>query len=291
MEKMSKQQQAQSVNRIRNMKQTGEPIAMITAYDYCSARLAEAAQIDMILVGDSLGNVVLGYDSTVPVTIEDIIYHARAVRRGAPHTFIVADMPFMTYHSTVTETLHYIKRLMQKGHVNAIKMEGGTEIVQMVTASVQAGVPVLGHIGLTPQSVNQIGGYCVQGKTIKDARRLLADAQQLEQAGAFALVLELMTAQVATYISERIKIPTIGIGAGQHCNGQVLVYHDLLHYDITNHPKRFVKQYADIGNTIQQAITTYIQDVKQCVFPAPEHSFVAEKEVVAQLYKNEGTPL
>lgn len=283
-ERMNKPKQPLSIVKMKTMKKQNEPIAMVTAYDYPTARLAEEAGVDIILVGDSLGNVVLGYDSTLPVTIDDMVYHSRAVRRGAPNTFIVTDMPFMTYHSTVAETLNGVRRIMQEGHATAVKMEGGAEIAPMVKACVQAGVPVLGHIGLTPQSVHQIGGYRIQGKTMEDAQRLLEDALALQEAGAFGVVLELVTDEVAAYISERLEIPTIGIGAGVKCDGQVLVFHDIVRYDADYRPKRFVKTYADVGTTIREAFASYVEEVKQRTFPAQEHVFAADEELVGQLY-------
>ncbi|EPY12387.1 3-methyl-2-oxobutanoate hydroxymethyltransferase [Paenibacillus sp. MER 180] len=281
---MNKPKQPLSIVKMKTMKKQNEPIAMVTAYDYPTARLAEEAGVDIILVGDSLGNVVLGYDSTLPVTIDDMVYHSRAVRRGAPNTFIVTDMPFMTYHSTVAETLNGVRRIMQEGHATAVKMEGGAEIAPMVKACVQAGVPVLGHIGLTPQSVHQIGGYRIQGKTMEDAQRLLEDALALQEAGAFGVVLELVTDEVAAYISERLEIPTIGIGAGVKCDGQVLVFHDIVRYDADYRPKRFVKTYADVGTTIREAFASYVEEVKQRTFPAQEHVFAADEELAGQLY-------
>jgi len=283
-ERMNKPKQPLSIVKMKTMKKQNEPIAMVTAYDYPTARLAEEAGVDIILVGDSLGNVVLGYDSTLPVTIDDMVYHSRAVRRGAPNTFIVTDMPFMTYHSTVAETLNGVRRIMQEGHATAVKMEGGAEIAPMVKACVQAGVPVLGHIGLTPQSVHQIGGYRIQGKTMEDAQRLLEDALALQEAGAFGVVLELVTDEVAAYISERLEIPTIGIGAGVKCDGQVLVFHDIVRYDADYRPKRFVKTYADVGTTIREAFASYVEEVKQRTFPAQEHVFAADEELAGQLY-------
>ncbi|KJB87012.1 3-methyl-2-oxobutanoate hydroxymethyltransferase [Paenibacillus sp. E194] len=281
---MNKPKQPLSIVKMKTMKKQNDPIAMVTAYDYPTARLAEEAGVDIILVGDSLGNVVLGYDSTLPVTIDDMVYHSRAVRRGAPNTFIVTDMPFMTYHSTVAETLNGVRRIMQEGHATAVKMEGGAEIAPMVKACVQAGVPVLGHIGLTPQSVHQIGGYRIQGKTMEDAQRLLEDALALQEAGAFGVVLELVTDEVAAYISERLEIPTIGIGAGVKCDGQVLVFHDIVRYDADYRPKRFVKTYADVGTTIREAFASYVEEVKQRTFPAQEHVFAADEELAGQLY-------
>lgn len=264
-----------NIVKLKKMKKDGDPITMVTAYDYPSARLAEEAGIDMILVGDSLGNVVLGYDSTIPVTIDDMVYHTRATARGAQQTFIVADLPFMTYHGSLDETFRNVRRLMQEGHAHAVKMEGGAEIASTVKGIVQAGVPVLGHIGLTPQSVNQIGGYRVQGKDAADRKRLMDDAKALEAAGAFAVVLELVTEEAAAEISKELSIPTIGIGAGRSCDGQVLVYHDILKYTSTYREKRFVKTYADIGSIAREGIAQYVREVKGRAFPAEEHVFTA----------------
>lgn len=276
--------QALNIVKMKKMKQDGIPITMITAYDYPSARLAEEAGIDVLLVGDSLGNVVLGYDSTIPVTTEDIVYHTRAVARGAQHTFIVADLPFMTYHGSIDETLRTVRQIMQHGGAHAVKMEGGAEIAKAVQAIVQAGVPVLGHIGLTPQSVNQIGGYRVQGKDERDARRLLEDAKALERAGVFGIVLELVTEEVAALISKEVSVPTIGIGAGRGVDGQVLVFHDVLKYDPHYREKRFVKTYADIGVQIRTGIAEYVNDVKNKAFPEEKHGFSAEDGVLESLY-------
>ncbi|NWL87267.1 3-methyl-2-oxobutanoate hydroxymethyltransferase [Paenibacillus sp. 79R4] len=273
-----------NIVKMKRMKQEGDPISMITAYDYPSAVLAEEAGVDIILVGDSLGNVVLGYDTTIPVTLDDMVYHSRSVARGARNTFIVTDMPFMTYHGSIDETMRGVSRLMQEGHAQAVKMEGGAEITDTVERIVQAGVPVLGHIGLTPQSVNQIGGYRIQGKDEADAKRLLEDARALEQAGAFGIVLELVTEEVAAYISSELSIPTIGIGAGRGCDGQVLVYHDVLKYTSNYRNKRFVKTFGDIGEQIRTGISAYVQEVKMRQFPAEEHVFAAEEGVLDNLY-------
>ncbi|WP_026263753.1 3-methyl-2-oxobutanoate hydroxymethyltransferase [Paenibacillus terrigena] len=279
-----KRKQRLTIPKFKQMKVDKNPITMITAYDYPSAILAEEAGVDMILVGDSLGNVVLGYDSTLPVTIDDMVYHTRSVVRGAQDTFVVADMPFMTYHGSVDQTLRNVARLMQEGRAHAVKMEGGSEIALAVDAVVKAGVPVVGHIGLTPQSVHQIGGFRVQGKVPEDAKRLLEDAKALERAGAFAIVLELVTEEVATYISEQLNIPTIGIGAGRGCDGQVLVFHDVVTYASPYRNKKFVKTYVDVGSLIRQGISQYVQEVKEGSFPAPEHVFTAEDTVVESLY-------
>lgn len=262
--------------KLKKMKQDGVPISMITAYDFPSAILAQEAGIDVILVGDSLGNVVLGYETTVPVTLDDIIYHTRAVTRAATSCFVVADMPFMTYHGSIDTTLANVGRLMREGLPQSVKMEGGKEIAATVAACVQAGVPVMGHLGLTPQSVNQIGGYLVQGKNSAQAQKLIEDAKALEQAGAYAIVLELVTESLAAYITEQLSIPTIGIGASASCDGQVLVFHDLLQYGAESQPKKMVKTYANIGNEIRKGISAYVQDVKSRQFPQKEHVFQSE---------------
>ena len=273
-----------NIIKLKKMKETGDPISMITAYDYPSARLAEEAGIDIILVGDSLANVVLGYDSTIPITIDDMVFHSRSVARGATHTFIVTDMPFMTYHGSIDETLRAVRRIMQEGYAHGVKMEGGAEIAPAVAAIVKAGVPVLGHIGLTPQSVNQIGGYRIQGKTLEEAKQLMEDAKALEKAGAFAIVLELVTEEVAAAISAAISIPVIGIGAGREVDGQVLVYHDVLKYTANYREKRFVKTYADLGELAKKGITEFIEEVKTKQFPSEDHVFAANEEVLDQLY-------
>lgn len=276
--------QALNIVKMKKMKAEGVPLSMLTAYDYPSAVLAEEAGIDLILVGDSLGNVVLGYNTTLPITIEDMVYHTRSVTRGAQSTFIVADMPFMTYHGSIDETLRGVRRLMQEGRAHAVKMEGGLEICETVATVVAAGVPVLGHIGLTPQSVNMIGGYRIQGKDAKDAQRLMDEAKALEAAGAFAIVLELVTEEVAQAISEALSIPTIGIGAGRYCDGQVLVFHDLLRYASPYREKRFVKTYADVGNVIREGISQYVKEVKERSFPDEGHVFNADETVLESLY-------
>lgn len=264
-----------TITKLQRMKTEGEPITMLTAYDFPSARLAEEAGIDTILVGDSLGNVVLGYDTTIPVTLDDMIAHARSVARGAAGTFRIVDMPFLTAQISREETLRNAARLMQEGFAHSVKIEGGQEVAEHVAACVQAGIPVIGHIGLTPQSVHQLGGYRIQGKLEADAARLEADALALQQAGAYAVVLELVTEPIATAISRKLSIPTIGIGAGAGCDGQVLVYHDLIQYASPYRPKKFVKTYADVGTTIRQAIGEYVTEVKARSFPAEEHTFGA----------------
>lgn len=281
---MDKQPKPVTTARMKKMKQEGTPIAIVTAYDYPSAKLAEAAGVDAILVGDSLGNVVLGYDSTLPVTLDDMIYHTRAVTRAATLPFVIADMPFMTYHGSVEDTLRNVAKLMQEGRAKAVKMEGGAEIAGAVGACVRAGVPVMGHLGLTPQSVHQIGGYFVQGRTEAQARKLMDDAKALEQAGAFAIVLELVTDELAAAITEQLAIPTIGIGSGSRCDGQVLVFHDLLQYGTDIMPKKFVKPYAQAGEIIKDGIARYVHEVKSRSFPDADHSFHGEPEALVGLY-------
>jgi 3-methyl-2-oxobutanoate hydroxymethyltransferase len=263
-------------------KETGEKISMLTAYDYPSARLAEGAGIDVILVGDSLGMVVLGYESTVPVTMDEMLHHAKAVRRGAPQTFIVVDMPFMSY-STLELALHNAGRLIQEGGADAVKLEGGEDFTEIVKALSKAGIPVVGHIGLTPQTATQLGGYKVQGKDLESARKLGKDAQALQEAGIFMLVLELIPSQVSARISSILSIPTIGIGAGAECDGQVLVYHDILGLFDRFIPK-FVRQYAQLGEQALQAIQKYNQEVKEKTFPAAEHVFNLADELIAKLH-------
>lgn len=278
-----------NIVKMKKMKEEGNPLSMVTAYDYPTAKLTEEAGVDLILVGDSLGNVVLGYNSTIPVTLDDMVYHTRAVARGAEQTFIVADMPFMTYHGNIDETLRGVRRLMQEGHAQAVKMEGGKEICATVQAVVKSGVPVLGHIGLTPQSVNQIGGYRIQGKDPADAERLMDEAKALEAAGAFGIVLELVTEQVAEAISKELTIPTIGIGAGRYCDGQVLVFHDIFQYASPYMDKRFVKTYGDIGSLIREGLGNYVKEVKERTFPAENHVFLADDHVLESLYGNSTT--
>lgn len=276
--------------KLQKMKSDGTPISVITAYDYPSALLADQAGVDVILVGDSLGNVVLGYESTIPVTLDDMVYHTKAVTRAARSSFVVADLPFMTYHGSLDATLAHAARLMQEGLAKAVKLEGGAEIAPAVRALVQAGIPVMGHIGLTPQSIHQIGGFKVQGKTSSQAQKLIDDALALQEAGAFSIVLELVTDQLAALVTEKLAIPTIGIGAGAACDGQVLVFHDVLGYGEESHPKRFVKPYANIGEIIRSSIRQYVEEVKDRSFPGPEHSFHMDDEAAASLYGSSGNP-
>ena len=255
-----------------NMKRRQEKITMVTAYDAPTARLVEQAGIDLILVGDSLGMVVLGYETTVPVTLEAMIHHTKAVRRGAPHTMIVADMPFLTAHFTPDEVLRAAGRLLQDAGAQAVKLEGGKEIAETVARLTRAGVPVMGHIGLKPQTVLQMGGYRVAGKDDDDRNALIEDARVLASAGVFSIVIEAVPETVAQMITDELTIPTIGIGAGRYVDGQVLVFHDLIGLTF-GHQAKFVKHYAHVRETIEQALIQYRDEVREGLFPAPEHIY------------------
>lgn len=260
-----------------------EAISMLTAYDYCLAGLFDAAGIEIILVGDSLGNVVLGYSSTLPVTMEDIIHHTRAVVRGSNRALIVADMPFMSYQASIEQGMINAGRLMKEGGANAVKLEGGEEICELVSKLVVSGIPVMGHIGLTPQSVNQLGGFKVQGKSLNDAQKIINAAKALAEAGVFALVLECIPDKLAAKITAELDIPTIGIGAGNACDGQVLVCNDFLGMNSGFTPK-FVKKYRLLHEEISKATQEYIQDVKSRAFPSKEHVFGMNEELLEKLY-------
>lgn len=265
------------------MKTNGEKIAVVTAYDYPQAKLAEQAGVDMILVGDSLGMVVLGYDSTVPVTIADMVHHTKAAKRGAVNTFIITDLPFMTYHVSEEEAMIAARTLMQEGGCHAVKVEGGGEVIKTIKKLTSAGVPVAAHLGLTPQTVGVLGGYKVQGKTAESASLLIEEAIKCEEAGAFAIVLECIPKQLAQEVSQRLTIPTIGIGAGQKVDGQVLVYNDLLTFGVDRVPK-FVKKYGDVNAVVEQGLFTYVEEVKAGIFPEDKHSFTMDEEELALLY-------
>lgn len=265
------------------MKQENEKIVMLTAYDYPSALLAEEAGVDMILVGDSLGMVVLGYESTIPVTVDDMIHHTKAVKRGAKNTFTVTDMPFMSYHLSIDETLKNAMRIMQEGQADAVKVEGADDVLYKIAALTQAGIPVVGHLGLTPQSVGVLGGYKVQGRDAEAARKLIEDSKKCEEAGAVALVLECVPYQVAGDIAKQLSIPVIGIGAGNETDGQVLVYHDVIQYGVKRLPK-FVKSYGNVGEQIVSSLSAYVEEVKDSSFPDREHSFTMKEEEMASLY-------
>jgi 3-methyl-2-oxobutanoate hydroxymethyltransferase len=271
-----------SINQIKEMKEKGEKITMLTAYDYPIAQLIDELGIPMILVGDSLGMVVLGYESTISVTIEEMLHHTKAVVRGTRKALVVGDLPFMTYHISTADAQRNAARFIQEGGAQAVKLEGGVTIAEKISAIVGCGIPVMGHIGLTPQSINQLGGYRVQGRTEEAAKRLLEDAKALEQAGAFAIVMETVPTPLATLITQRISIPTIGIGAGNGCDGQVQVVSDILGL-FTDFVPKHAKQYANLASTIRAAITEYDREVKAGSFPAEEQSFSMDESILDRL--------
>ena len=264
-----------SITDLKAMKERGEKIVMFTAYDYTGARLVEAAGVPIILVGDTLGMVMLGYDTTIPVTMEEMLHHVKPVVRGTTTAHIVADMPFGSYQASPQEALRNAARMLKEGGAQSVKLEGGARVAETVRLLVDSGIPVMGHLGLTPQSVNQFGGYKVQGKTPAAAVRLLSDAVALQEAGAYAVVLECVPVHVAKAITEKIDIPTIGIGAGWHCDGQVQVFHDLLGL-FTNFLPKHAKRYANVGKTIIEAVRSYAEDVREGRFPTEKESFVAK---------------
>ena len=273
-----------TINQVREMKQKGEKITMLTAYDYATAKIVDEAGIPLILVGDSLGMVVLGYESTIPVTIEEMLHHTRAVVRGTKQAMIIGDMPFMTYHVSVEDALYNAGRFIQEGSAQAVKLEGGVTVAEKIRRIVECGIPLMGHIGLTPQSINQLGGYKVQGKTPEAAIRLIEDAKALEEAGAFAIVLETVPAQLAALITRSVSIPTIGIGAGIGCDGQVQVINDILG-SFTDFIPKHAKQYAKLTDIIRNAVTEYHNEVKAGSFPTEKQSFFMDESVLAELTK------
>ena len=273
----------QMVATFRKAKEEGKKISMLTAYDYSTAGLLDAAGINGILVGDSLGNVMLGYEDTISVTMEDMIHHGAAVARGVKNALVVIDMPFMSYQTSVYDAMVNAGRLMKEGRANAVKLEGGREVVPQIQAIVQAGIPVMAHLGLTPQSIHAFGGYKVQGKDEEAARKLIENAKEVEAAGAFAVVLECVPAPLAELVTKQISIPTIGIGAGAGCDGQILVYQDMLGLFSDFSPK-FAKRYAELGTAMQEAFKAYVEDVEQGRFPAEEHCYGMSDEVIGKLY-------
>jgi 3-methyl-2-oxobutanoate hydroxymethyltransferase len=278
-----------TVPEVQAMKADGRKIVMLTAYDYPSARLAEEAGVDVLLVGDSLGMVVLGYESTIPVTMEDMLHHTRPVVRGSERALVVTDLPFMTYQASLDDAMRNAGRLIQEGGCQAVKLEGGVRMAETVRRLVQAGIPVVGHIGLTPQSINQVGRYRVQGTTAQAGERLIEDAVALQQAGAFCIVLETIPARLAAIVSKRLRIPTIGIGAGADCDGQVLVWHELLSYSTTYlppHVPRHVKQYGNVGAEVRRAIEQYASEVRSGQFPTEKESFKMTREALAEIAKS-----
>lgn len=272
-----------TIHDLKAMKDRGEKFAMLTAYDYPTARLAEEAGVPVILVGDSLGMVVLGYESTVRVTMDDMLHHVKAVMRGSTKAMVVGDLPFMSYQASPEEAVRNAGRLMQEGGATAVKLEGGAAVAETAKRIVDAGIPCMGHIGLTPQSVHQLGGHKVQGKTPAAAVKLLADAQQLEQAGCFAIVLETIPVALARLVSERVSIPTIGIGAGPYCDGQVQVIHDILGLYEDFKP-RHARRYMEGADIIRNAISRYVGDVRERRFPSEAESFGVKEDALAELF-------
>ena len=272
-----------TVTTFQAMKDKGEKISMLTAYDYSTAKLEDAAGINGILVGDSLGNVVLGYDTTIPVTVEDMIHHGAAVARGAKNSLVVVDMPFLSYQTSVYDAVVNAGKIMKETQCDCVKLEGGKSVCPQIKAITDASIPVMAHLGLTPQSVNAFGGFKVQGKDKEAAKKLIDEALAIEKAGAFAVVLECVPAKLAAIISEKLSIPTIGIGAGVNCDGQILVYQDMLGVFSDFTPK-FVKKYENLGEKMNIAFRKYIEEIKDGVFPAEEHSFKISDEVIEKLY-------
>lgn len=271
-----------TINNIQQMKQAGERITVLTAYDYSTARVMDEAGVNIVLVGDSLGMVVLGYDSTVPVTMDDMVHHTKAVVRGCKQALVVGDMPFMSYQVSVSEAIRNAGRFMQETGCQAVKLEGGVTMAETVRRIVDCGIPVMGHIGMTPQSHNQLGGFRVQGKSTEAAAKLVRDALALEQAGAFAVVLELVPKELARLITGKLKIPTIGIGAGQYCDGQVLVVNDMLGL-YTDFTPKHNKHFAKLAAHMQSAFRDYISEVKSGTFPGPEHSATIDEVILEGL--------
>lgn len=272
-----------TVLTFKQAKEKGEKLSMLTAYDYSTAKLIDEAGVNAILIGDSLGNVILGYEDTISVTMEDMIHHCAAVARGAKNALIVCDMPFMSYQTSVYDAVVNAGRLMKEGRAQAVKLEGGKEVCPQVKAIVDAGIPVCGHLGLTPQSINAFGGFKVQAKTEAAAKKLIEDAKALEEAGVFAIVLECVPAKIAELVTEKVSVPTIGIGAGNVCDGQVLVYQDMLGMFSDFTPK-FVKRFADIGTVMKDAFATYDREVKAGTFPEEKHEYTISDDVLEKLY-------
>ncbi|MCC8192214.1 MAG: 3-methyl-2-oxobutanoate hydroxymethyltransferase [Ruminococcus sp.] len=272
-----------TVLTFQKMKEDGKKISMLTAYDYSTAKLMDEAGVNGILVGDSLGNVVMGYEDTVSVTMEDMIHHGAAVSRGAKNALVVVDMPFMSYQTSVYDAVVNAGRLMKEARANAVKLEGGENIVGQVSAIVASGIPVMGHLGLTPQSINAFGGYKVQGKDEAAAKKLLSDALALEKAGVFAIVFECIPSALSKLLTERLSVPTIGIGAGKDCDGQILVYQDMLGMFSDFTPK-FAKRFANVGEIMTNAFKEYTKEVGEGVFPAKENSYDVSAEAIEKLY-------
>lgn len=272
-----------TVRTFQTAKEEGRKISMLTAYDYSTAKLMDEAGIDAILVGDSLGNTILGYEDTVSVTMEDMIHHGAAVARGTSKTMVIVDMPFMSYQTNEYDALVNAGRLMKEGRAGAVKLEGGKSVCPQIKAITSAGIPVMAHLGLTPQSINAFGGNRVQGKSEEAAKKIIEDALAVQEAGAFAVVLECIPAKLATLVTEKLAIPTIGIGAGNGCDGQVLVYQDMLGM-FSDYIPKFAKKFADVGTVMKNAFADYIKEVSEGTYPAEEHTFKINDDVMGKLY-------
>lgn len=272
-----------STSDLKAKRLNKEKITMLTSYDYSMAAMVDAAGIDMILVGDSLGMAILGYENTLAVTMDDMIHHTKAVVRACNHSMVVGDMPFLSYHISPQEAVRNAGRFLQEAGAQAVKLEGGTERIETVKAIIDAQIPVMGHIGLTPQSVNQLGGFKVQGKDLEGAKKLIEDAQALDAAGVFAITLECVPSMLAKKITEEVSVPTIGIGAGSYCDGQVLVINDVLGM-FKGHIPKFVKKYANLEPLIIEALQAYKKEVEEGIFPAAEHCFTIKDDVLDKLY-------
>ncbi len=275
-----------TVMTLLEQKQSGDKITMLTAYDFTTAQIMDECGVNAILVGDSLGMVMLGYENTLPVTMEDMIHHTAAVSRGAKNAFVVADMPFMSYQISVQEAVTNAGRLIKEGGAHAVKLEGGAEVCEQIRAIVNASIPVVAHLGLTPQSVNVFGGFKVQGKSLDKARKIIEDALKIQEAGACAVVLEGIPARLAEIITKKLAIPTIGIGAGNGCDGQVLVIQDMLGMT-TGHTPKFVRQFAQVGALMRQGISDYISETKSGAFPAEEHTYSIDENVIKEISEEE----
>ncbi len=272
-----------TVTTFAKAKAEGKKITMLTAYDYSTAKLLDEAGVDSLLVGDSLGNVMLGYEDTLSVTVEDMIHHCAAVARGAKEALVVCDMPFMSYQTSVYDAVVNAGRLMKEGRAQAVKLEGGVEVADRIKAITDCGIPVVAHIGLTPQSINAFGGFKVQGKSEAQAKKFVEDAMAVQEAGAFAVTFECVPEKLATLVTKKLSIPTIGIGAGAGCDGQVLVYADALGMFSDFTPK-FVKRFGDIGTAMKEAVRGYIEEVKGGTYPTLEHTYKIDDEVIEKLY-------
>ena len=277
-----------TVSTLIKQKQSGDKITMLTAYDYSTAKMQDECGVNCILVGDSLGMVMLGYENTLPVTMEDMIHHTKAVSKGAENAFVIADMPFMSYQTSVYDAVSNAGRLIKEGNAHAVKLEGGAEVCEQIDAITKASVPVVAHLGLTPQSVNAFGGFKVQGKNLERAEQLVEDALKVEKAGACMVVLECIPSELAEVITKKLTIPTIGIGAGAGCDGQVLVYQDMLGMFSDFTPK-FAKKFADVGSLMKSGFKEYIDETKSGAFPAVEHTFKIDSEVIAEVKKKYNT--